>query len=212
MRVLQILGCEKWGGEVEGVHAVTRALLSHGHDVWVVTTDEPSAHRFELLGTHVLRPPGWFRWPQPADIVPFLYLWRLCRRTDFDLVITHGWRSGLVGRPAARLAGAPHVVHHTRRFWNESLRYGPRRRIRRFLEQQAERSGDLTIANSAQLRTRAIDEGICDPARTITILDGVATEESGSARPSCSRHGIFPSGLLALNSSDTFIGTRGSWS
>ena len=94
---------------------------------------------------------------------------------------------------------------------------------------QAQRGADfgVLIRNGAALETLArVDAVALDKTGTLTrgrpeltdfldpsgAADGITLEESGIGRPSCSRQGIFPSGLFFLYSSGTPMGIIGSCS
>ena len=46
-----------------------------------------------------------------SDLLAVLYLYRIIKKGSFDIVHTHTSKAGIVGRCAAILAGAQHVVH-----------------------------------------------------------------------------------------------------
>ena len=125
MKILQVLTGKSWGGGSVVVHAVTRALIARGDEVWVAVVDDANAKPFEALGAHIVRPPLWFRALQPLDVVPFIALYRLCRRERFDLVVAHTSKGGFIGRIAARLAGVPHIIYHEHAFYFNQLKPGP---------------------------------------------------------------------------------------
>ena len=55
MKILQILDNTAWTGRSALVHAVTRALIHRGHEVWVSATDDTTRRRFEAIGAVVSR-------------------------------------------------------------------------------------------------------------------------------------------------------------
>ncbi|MCP5117337.1 MAG: glycosyltransferase family 4 protein, partial [bacterium] len=181
MKILQILGEAAWDGRVAGVHATTRALIRRGNEVSVVVDDDGAASRFELIGAQVLKPPVWSGSLHPLDIVPFAHLVAVCRRTKFDLVITYTAKAGLLGRLAARLAGVPHIVHHTYAYQYHRFAPGAHRSLWLGLEKLAARAGDLTVATSADLRSCAIRDQVDTPERILMVPDGVSTHQFGAA-------------------------------
>lgn len=180
MKVLQILESEQWGSRAAGVQATTRALVSRGHEVWAAASDGRIGHRFESAGAQVVVLPLLFQLWQPLDLVPFLYLFALCRSVQFDLVITHSPKGRLLGGIAARLAGVPHVVHHTCTC-GDDVAGGPLHWARARVAKLGVATGDLSVAPSGELRARAIRSGIWRPERLVTVLRGVDIEHWGGA-------------------------------
>lgn len=173
MKVLQILAGGAWGGGSAVVHPITRALIEQGDEVWVVVLDEVNAREFAAIGATVVRPPLWFRALQPLDVVPFVFLYRLCRRERFDLVVAHTSKGGFLGRFAARLAGVKHIIYHAHAYYFNQMKPGPARSFFLVLEKLAAKAGDLTISVSEEHRQSAIREGVEVPGRIITVLNGV---------------------------------------
>src|ERR1700731_590096 len=116
MKVLQVLCGGSWGGGGVVVLAYVSEMIRRGDEVWVVCLDDEVERRFAEAGARTVRMPWWFHAINPFDVIPFVQLWRLCRRERFDLVATHTSKGGFIGRLAAKAAGAPCVVHHAHGF------------------------------------------------------------------------------------------------
>jgi glycosyltransferase involved in cell wall biosynthesis len=108
-----------------------------------------------------------------TDAVTLLKLWRLMRQYRPHIVHTHTAKAGAVGRLAARLAGAPVVVHtfhgHTfRGYW------GPfRSRLTVAAEQGLARLADRLIAVSDRVRDDLIKFRIASPEKIVAIPLGL---------------------------------------
>jgi glycosyltransferase involved in cell wall biosynthesis len=139
----------------------------------VAARDAEVAERFRNLGATVVRLPLWLRPGQPLDVVPLLYLYHLSKSERFDLMVTHSFKSGLLGGLAARMAGVPRIVHHSQGFRFQVMK-GLRRRYYLATEKVAAWAGDLIVTAWEEHRKRALHAGVAPPERLITIRDGVA--------------------------------------
>jgi len=81
MKILQILDDEPWGGCTAIVHAIVRALVLRGDDVWIIPPDEVTAHHFEKLGAHIVMPPRGLRSVVDGGLLLAPWLFLLCRRS-----------------------------------------------------------------------------------------------------------------------------------
>ncbi len=86
-----------------------------GHDVTALCPDDEWAVAIREAGFRVVDVP-WIRHDLTAAPRAAARTWAVCRRERFDVVHTHNALPGLLGRPAARLAGQP-VIVHTVRAW-----------------------------------------------------------------------------------------------
>jgi glycosyltransferase involved in cell wall biosynthesis len=85
-----------------------------GHDVTALCPDDEWAVGIREKGFRVIDVP-WVRHDVWATPRAALRTWEVCRRERFDIVHTTNALPGLIGRPAARLAGMR--VVHTVRAW-----------------------------------------------------------------------------------------------
>lgn len=203
MKVLQILCGGGWGGGSVVVLAITRGLIARGDHVWVISLDEENDRRFREAGAIVVRPPCWFRPINPLDIVPFLYMVRLCRKEKFDLVATHTSKGGFLGRLAARLAGVPHIVHHAHGFSFNKVLSPAAHRFYVVLERLAARAGDLIISVNEEQRQMAIRLGVDKPERICTVHNGIHLRHSAPIDRDAARR------ALGFQDSDLVVGAVG---
>lgn len=203
MRILQVLGEGPWGGGSVVVMSIVKALLARRDEVWVACREGENARRFRAAGAKVVNPPLWFHPINPLDAVPLLYLAGLCCKEKFDLVATHTSKGGFVGRLAARLAGAPHIVHHAHGFsYNKVLGAFAHKFFVR-LERLAARAGDFIISVNDQYRTMAVELGVVDAARISTVHNGVDLLPHRLANGATARR------ELGFPDTDLLIGTTG---
>lgn len=108
-----------------------------------------------------------------ADLTTLIKLWGLIRRYRPHIVHTHTAKAGAVGRVAARLAGAPRVVHtfhgHTfRGYWGPA---GSRAVIA--AEQMLARLSDRLVAVSDRVREDLVEFRIAPPEKIVAIPLGL---------------------------------------
>jgi glycosyltransferase involved in cell wall biosynthesis len=185
-KVFQILAGGPWGGAAVVVLALTRALIDAGCEVWVLCQSDIVAQRFSEAGAHVVRCETWLRELHPVyDLRSFWYLFRLCRRERFDLVVTHTSKGGFLGRLSSRLAGVPRIIHTAHGFaWHEfsstaaNLFYTA-------LEWFAAKFCDLIICVNNEDRLAAINRRVVPSDKIVTVVNGIDLDRFAV---DCSRH------------------------
>jgi glycosyltransferase involved in cell wall biosynthesis len=200
MKVLQVLGGGTWGGGGVVVRAYIAEMIRRGDEVWVVCLDDGVEERFREIGAKPLRSPFWFHAINPFDAIPFLQLWRLCRRERFDMVATHTSKGGFLGRMAARAAHTRSIVHHAHGF---AFRETQKRWVQRcyvLLERIAARSCTLIISVSEEHRQRAIRERVGSAGKIVTVLNGIDVGAFGRLAAQEARE------RLGMETEDTVIG------
>ncbi len=173
MKMLHILCGGAWGGGSIVVLAITKDLVARGDDVWVVTADDEQTRRFKEAGATVVQFGHWSRHFRPRDILVLSQLFLLCRRERFDLVATHTAKAGFLGRLAAKLAGARHIVHHAHGFAFREMQGYWAKRFCVLLEQIAGRACNLIISVSEDHRRDALRERVAPAEKIFTILNGI---------------------------------------
>ena len=189
-----------WGGGPAIVLAIAQAQIKRGDEVWVVTANGEQTRRFEEAGAIVVELGHWFYQIHPRDLLAFVQLFLLCRHERFDLVTTHTSKGGFLGRLAAKLAGARHIVHHAHGF---AFRETQGRAIRRFyvlLERIAARACSLIISVSGDHRRDAIRERVAAEEKIVTILNGIDVGSFGHTSSEEARQ------KLGLDGRDVLIG------
>jgi glycosyltransferase involved in cell wall biosynthesis len=174
LKVFHVLAGGPWGGGAVVVLALTRALIHAGCQVWVLCLDDLVAQRFAEAGAQVVRCDTWRREISPLyDLISFWKLFHLCRRERFDLVVTHTSKGGVLGRMAARLAGAPRVIHtaHGFPFTEAGSRWSAL--LYTYLERWAGHFCDLVISVNEEERLTAIRRKVIRPDKIVTVLNGI---------------------------------------
>jgi glycosyltransferase involved in cell wall biosynthesis len=135
-------------------------LREHGFEITVVCgpTEEQDAIRARGVALHTI--PMQRRITPFGDLIATVRLGRFLRRQRFDLVQACTPKGGLIGCAAARLAGAPLLVHMLR-----GLAYERRRGATALLLKWATRVpcrlAQRVIAVSPSLRELALAHGLC---------------------------------------------------
>jgi glycosyltransferase involved in cell wall biosynthesis len=200
MKSLHMVCGGAWGGGPAIVLAITKALIERGDEVWVVTASKEQTRRFEEAGATVLELGHWYYQIHPRDLLTFVQLFLLCRRERFDLVTTHTSKGGFLGRLAAKLAGARHIVHHAHGFaFRETQGHGTRR-FYVLLERIAARACSVIISVSEDHRRDAIRERVAAAEKIVTILNGIDVGSFDRTSMQEARQ------KLGLNAGDTLIG------
>lgn len=115
------------------------------------------------------------------DTLAVLRLAAYLRRTRYDVVHTHNSKAGFVGRLAARLAGAPCVVHTVHGFAFHDQEPPLRRALFRTLERRAARWCHHMIFISNPLAEWAGREGIRCPGGHSVIPSGIELDRFAPA-------------------------------
>jgi len=200
MKVLQVLCGGSWGGGGVVVLAYVSEMIRRGDEVWVVCLDDEVERRFADAGARTVRMPLWFHAINPCDVVPFVQLWRLCRRERFDLVATHTSKGGFIGRLAAKAAGAPCVVHHAHGFAFRETQKPWLQRCYAVLERVAARACNLIVSVSEEHRQGGIRQRVAAPEKIVTVLNGIQVEGIGRTSAADARR------MLGLETEDVLIG------
>ena len=111
------------------------------------------------------------------DLRALLAIRRLIRQHQFDVVHTHSTKAGLLGRFAARLAGAPHILHTVH---GSPFLGGDRPLVRRLSllgEKAAARWTRLLLPVGEAVADEYLRAGIAARSRMLTIHGGVDFEQ-----------------------------------
>jgi glycosyltransferase involved in cell wall biosynthesis len=200
MKSLHIMCGGSWGGGPAIVLAITKALIERGDEVWVVTANKEQTRRFEEAGATVVELGHWFYQIHPRDLLAFVQLFLLCRRERFDLVATHTSKGGFIGRLAAKLAGARHIVHHAHGFAFRETQGRWTRRFYVLLERIAARACSVIVSVSEDHRRDAIRARVAAAEKIVTILNGIDVDSFGRTSMQEARQ------KLGLEGEDPLIG------
>jgi len=111
-RVLQMCTRYKRGGSEQRVRDVYHAFSESAHTVVVGRDSDPELVHRHLGVAEVIVEPSLCREPNPVhDARAIARVYRLMRERNFDVVITHQSKAGVIGRTAAHLSHGPPVVH-----------------------------------------------------------------------------------------------------
>ena len=112
-----------------------------------------------------------------ADLLATLRLARLMRRGRYDIVHCHSSKAGVIGRVAARLAGAPHVCYTPHGFSYLIPGSTRRRWLYLTIERVLGRCTDRLIAVSPSEGTEAIRRRVVPADRVAVIENGLDLDE-----------------------------------
>jgi glycosyltransferase involved in cell wall biosynthesis len=184
MRILHIVGDSRFGGAGRIILGLGHMAKSEGWDVDILTTDpmfQLAARRNGLgvLDLDVIRRPIRPHW----DLRGLLKLRSALKRDSYGIVHTHTSKAGFVGRLAASMAGVPIIIHtmHGLAFHERSARS-----IRLFysiLERFAAKRCDRVVSVSEFHRRWAIDLGICNGSKILTIPNGIVDQSLAITAP-----------------------------
>jgi glycosyltransferase involved in cell wall biosynthesis len=143
------------------------------------------------------------------DFRAFIRLYRFLSHHRYDVVHTHSSKAGIVGRLAAFLARAPHIVHtpHVFPFTQPAPQY--RQAVYRLGETLLGSLTDRIIAVSAWQRSLAVEHGIGTKDSVALIHNGVTVEtlRRGSSSREEGRARVREE--LDAKPSDLLVGTAG---
>jgi len=111
-RVLQMCTRYLRGGSEQRVRDVCDAFSDADHTVVVGRDSDPELLHRHLAGVEVIVEPSLCREPNPVqDARAIARVCRLMRERNFDVVITHQSKAGVIGRISAHMSHGPPVVH-----------------------------------------------------------------------------------------------------
>jgi len=128
-------------------------------------------------GVDLVLLPSLVRPIQPLkDLRALWSLYRFMRRGRFDIVHTHSSKAGILGRPAARLAGVPIVVHtlHSLVFHEYQARW--KNALYIALKRRCAPLTDALISVNDRTRQGALAAGIGRPEQHVTVFSGMELE------------------------------------
>ncbi len=155
MHIVELIGKSE-GGMKRHYKALINGLIESGHEVAALCNfREPDIKELVQIGAAVYHVD--ISLDPPTAIIPsIIYLYRLIKRLDPDIVHLHGFKAGVLGRIAARLAGRP-VVYTVHNFVLDNKK-GVSRFLIRPLEKVMKAGTNAYIAVSKALRDSMIDD------------------------------------------------------
>jgi glycosyltransferase involved in cell wall biosynthesis len=112
-------------------------------------------------------------------------LTRFMQEQRYDIVHTHNAKAGIIGRPAAKLAGVPIILHTYHLLsWHDGMQANPNSRRKRLenalrsqfyfgLEWMAARATDSIVTVCEPNRQEAIARKLAPPDRIVNVYSGV---------------------------------------
>jgi len=157
--------------------AQLRRLREEGYEVTAISAPGPWVSEIEASGVrHIPWPHVTRAWDPAADAAAFRSLYRILRRERFHLVHTHTPKAGVIGRIAARMAGAPCVVNTVHGYYATHEDRLPRRAGVLAAEWVAARCSDLELFQSEEDLRWARRSGVVSPRRSGLLGNGVDLE------------------------------------
>lgn len=117
--------------------------------------------------------PFWPRYTPLHDLRSLMQLLRYFRRCRFDIVHTHTVKPGLLGRLAARLTGAPVIVHtvHGFHMWDDMTPFEQWMFLQ--IERLAAGWCDLMLSQNYEDITVAVQQRICPVSKIRYLGNGI---------------------------------------
>ncbi|NQT18594.1 MAG: glycosyltransferase family 4 protein [Planctomycetes bacterium] len=180
MKVLHVITESNLGGAQRNTLLSLQGIVRHGGEAHLACGphgpgDETALIReAEKAGATVWKVKSLVRRPAPIrDLAALLALMRIMARHEYDIVHTHSFKAGLLGRLAAGLLGAPVVVHtfHGVPFDTRSDNW--KTRLCFFLERLQCRLCDKLVSVGEVLRRELIANNVAKPEKIVTVRSGV---------------------------------------
>ncbi|MEW5958585.1 MAG: glycosyltransferase family 4 protein [Chloroflexota bacterium] len=177
--VLLVVTLSERGGAQKYVHDLAVALTQRGFRVtlvcgqagWLVTELKKVEIPVIVLDSLRRSIHPWF------DLVAFIQLLALMTKGEYHIVHTNSTKAGILGRFAARVAGAPVIIFTAHGLViNEPLPWW-QKKLYTMLEKLAASAGQLIITVSNCDRKAVIESGIAPAHKVVTVWNGLSLEE-----------------------------------
>lgn len=161
-------------GSTRRTFDIIRTAADDGYEITQITGRDVDFHpEWDTSGITFIHVPQLVKYLSPVkDLVALMQICRILRRGRYDLVHTHLAKAGIVGRLAAKLSGAPLIVHTV---------HGPsfpegihplKRQLYQLLERLCGRFTDAFVFVGEELREEYLSERICQRKDTLVIRTG----------------------------------------
>ena len=162
-------------------------LRNSGFDVSAISSPGPEQEVIRAEGASIFDVPMNREISLLDDLVSLWRLWRVLRRIRPDITNSGNPKAGLLGGLAAVLAGVPCRIYALHGLRLETTT-GVKRRILVWTEQIACRCAHRVICDSPSLRQRAIDLGLVESAKTLSLTcHGVEVERYAGTEENMAR-------------------------
>jgi len=158
---------------------VARFLSARGYEVAITCSTDSAADGPEGQSVHTIHGCPVYSVPIARTIRPFQdllatwRLYRLIRRHRPTIVHTQTSKAGVIGRVAARLAGAPVIVHTAHAFPFHPYLPLPIRRLYVVIERWAAALADLVLVDTHSVRADGLRERVADPDKLVVVPMGL---------------------------------------
>ena len=146
-------------------------FMERGYDVTVVCAPTPLAAEIEARGVRLHTAPLSRAVTPLRDLRALWNLYRFLKREQFDLIEVSTPKASLIGAVAARLAGAPLVVHLLRGLAYQHQK-GLTYRLLRMSHRIACRFAHRVIAISQTNLEQACKDGVCSREKIVVLGQG----------------------------------------
>lgn len=169
IKVLQIITSTVGGA---GMHVVYLSQFLNGRTFSNRVAFTPGQHldyRFHEMGTEIITLQMGRTINLKGMLKDYLLLHKYIKENQIDIVHTHNTLAGLVGRFAAKTAGAPVVIHMIHTFAADPLASPLKRFAFLLLERVWDMFTDFYIAGSDYIRKKTVAQKICAADKIQTI-------------------------------------------
>lgn len=115
------------------------------------------------------------------DIIALFKLARFIKKGNFSIVHTHSSKAGILGRMAAKIAGAKVIVHTVHGWGHHDMMNSLVKKFYIFLERLVEPFTDILITVSDCAAREGLKDGIGKPEKYLTIRSGIDLDEFKNA-------------------------------
>jgi len=180
MKVLHVITESNLGGAQRNTLLTMQGLVQHGCEVHLACGLEGPGEALALareaerrgIRVHVMR--TLMRPVSPLhDLLAFATLARLIIREEYDIVHTHSFKGGAIGRPAAWILGVPRILHTFHGVPFDTRTRGCKTRLCFLLERLMCLFCHRLVSVGAALRDELIDQRVAKPEKITTIHSGV---------------------------------------
>lgn len=180
MRIVHVITRLIVGGAQENTLISCEGQHARGHEVTLVTgpalgPEGSLMERARKGGYRVVELDAMRRAIRPRDWGVYRALVKLLREMKPDVVHTHSSKAGIIGRWAARRAGAPVIIHtiHGLSFTASTSKLV--NGIYKALERRAARLSTRIICVADAMRDQSLAAGIGRPEQYVTVYSGMET-------------------------------------
>lgn len=176
LRLLQIIGDSKFGGDSVIICDWLKMLESRGFEVTLLATDKPVVKLAQEQGINVWTFKGIQRTINPFVDIPAILRLAWALRGKYDVVHTNTTKGGAVGRLAAWLARIPVILHTVHGFAFHEFSGKLSTFAVGFVERVLTRMSDRVIFVNDFDRMCAIKMGIVPEHKAVSVYNGVSEE------------------------------------